>query len=89
MKTVGAFEAKTHLSRYLNEVDANGKKIIIQIRGKNIAMLSPYREYQAVQKRNKKASILEGFKEIRSSHKPGTSKSGCTPKDLIKWGRKR
>lgn len=37
--TVGAFEAKTHLSRLLDEVEA-GKRVIISRHGKPVAELS-------------------------------------------------
>lgn len=40
MKTVGAFEAKTHLGQLLQEVE-RGERIAITKRGKQIAMLVP------------------------------------------------
>ena len=39
-ETVGAFEAKTHLSRLLREA-ARGKRILITQRGKPVAALGP------------------------------------------------
>jgi prevent-host-death family protein len=39
-KTVGAFEAKTHLSRLLREVES-GQTVIITQRGKPVAELRP------------------------------------------------
>ncbi len=39
-ETVGAFEAKTHLSRLLREV-SGGKRILITQRGKPVAQLVP------------------------------------------------
>ena len=39
-KTVGAFDAKTHLSQYLQEVEA-GACIEITRRGKRVAVLAP------------------------------------------------
>lgn len=41
-ETVGAFEAKTHLSRLLREV-SGGKRILITQRGKPVAELVPPR----------------------------------------------
>jgi prevent-host-death family protein len=40
MKTVGSFEAKTHLSSLLDEV-ARGASILITKRGRPVASLSP------------------------------------------------
>ena len=40
MKTVGTFEAKTHLSELLEQV-ARGERIVITNRGKPVAMLVP------------------------------------------------
>lgn len=42
-KTVGAYEAKTHLSALLEEV-AQGERIIITRNGIPIATLTPYKE---------------------------------------------
>ena len=41
MKTVGAFEAKTHLSQLLNEVEMYNEKILIQKRGRDVAYIMP------------------------------------------------
>ncbi len=41
MRTVGAFEAKTHLSQLLDEVQRTRCEIIIQRRGKTVAKLVP------------------------------------------------
>jgi antitoxin (DNA-binding transcriptional repressor) of toxin-antitoxin stability system len=38
--TVGAFEAKTHLSKLLDAVEA-GKRVIIQRHGKSVAEMRP------------------------------------------------
>lgn len=43
MKTVGAYEAKTHLPRLLDEV-ANGEEITITKHGVAVAMLVPLPE---------------------------------------------
>jgi prevent-host-death family protein len=40
MKSVGTFEAKTHLSELIKKV-ANGERIVITKRGKPVAMLVP------------------------------------------------
>jgi prevent-host-death family protein len=43
MKQVNVYEAKTHLSQLLNEVEA-GEEIIIGRAGRPVAKLVPYRE---------------------------------------------
>jgi prevent-host-death family protein len=43
IKEIGAFEAKTHLSRLLDEVAA-GQRIYITKHGKRVAELSPVKE---------------------------------------------
>ena len=46
MKTVGAFEAKTHLSRLLQKVENDRERIIIERRGKKVAILIPFEEVE-------------------------------------------
>lgn len=45
MKQVNVYEAKTHLSRLLNEVES-GEEIVIGRAGRPVAMLVPYRKPQ-------------------------------------------
>jgi len=40
---VGAFEAKTHLSRLLRRVE-NGEEFVIQVRGRSVAWLTPFEQ---------------------------------------------
>jgi len=63
--TIGAFDAKTHLSQLLEEVQ-NGNEITITKRGKPIARLIPFRK----EKNNESIKvILETFDTIRESVK--------------------
>jgi prevent-host-death family protein len=55
MKSVGSYEAKTHLPKLLRQVE-NGESITITKRGKPIAVLSPAEEPP---KRDVKALIAE------------------------------
>ncbi len=55
MKSVGIYEAKTHLPRLLSQVE-NGETITITKRGKPVAVLSPA---QQVPQRDVKAVIAE------------------------------
>ncbi len=86
MKTIGVFEAKTHLSQLLTEVE-NDREFIIQRRGKNIAILQPYHQHKATQMKKKGEQIISAFREIRNSQKT-TGKDKLTVKELINSDRK-
>jgi len=85
MKTVGTFEAKTHLSQLLAEVEETGEEIIIQRRGKNIAVLGPCRHAEESH-REKMDRIIEGFRRIRASQTVPTTKEEI--REFIDEGRK-
>ena len=78
--TVGAYEAKTHLSELLEKVEA-GEEIIITKHGTPVAKLVPV---------EKKASVEERAAAIRRIQKLGTrlSLTGLKVKDLIAEGRR-
>lgn len=79
-KTIGAFEAKTHLSQLLNEVQ-QGEEITITKRGKPIARLIPVKEEGAKMDMEK---ILSGLDAIREG-----VKGKIDIKSIIAEGRKR
>ncbi|MFQ5713278.1 MAG: type II toxin-antitoxin system Phd/YefM family antitoxin [Candidatus Scalinduaceae bacterium] len=79
MKTVGSYEAKTHLPRLLEEV-ANGEKIIITKHGVAVAMLV---SVQSKQKQDPKVVI----QEIRS-FRQGRSLKGLSIREMIEEGRR-
>ncbi len=79
MKTVGSYEAKTHLSRLLEEVE-NGEEVVITRHGKAIARLVP--ASQRVDESRLKSVVAE-LKEFRKGH----SLNGISIKDLIEEGR--
>ena len=78
--TVGAYEAKTHLSELLEKVEA-GEEIVITKHGVPVAKLVPV---------EKKASAEERAAAIRRIQKLGTrlSLTGLKVKDLIAEGRR-
>lgn len=78
MKTVGAFEAKTHLAKLLDEVE-RGEEIVITRHGKPVARLSAAN----AQVEDLRESISR-IKEIRSRTKSGTE----SIKELIDEGRR-
>ncbi len=84
MKSVGSYEAKTHLPRLLSEVE-NGESIIITKRGKPIAVLCPAQE----QPRRDVNTVIE---ELRAFSKQHARKHGSLSvqeiKEMIEEGRR-
>lgn len=82
MRTVGAYEAKTHLSHLLEEV-AKGERIIITRHGVPVAMLMPPPELD----REKVADAIEKWRKYRAQQNI-TLGPGTTIKELIEEGRR-
>ncbi len=78
MLTVGAYEAKTKLSRLLERV-ANGERIVITKHGVPVAVLEPF---QRTQKRDPK-EVIAAIKAFRKGHRL----DGLKIRDLIEEGR--
>lgn len=78
MRTVGAFEAKTHLSRLLAEVES-GETIAISKHGRTVAYLTPAKKVDT------KAMAI---KTIRNNRKGVTLGKNLTIKSMIEEGRK-
>jgi len=79
MKTVGAFEAKTHLNKLLSRV-SNGETIRITHRGVPIARLVPDDE---TEKKDLK-KVVEEFRRIRE----GANLKGTKIRELIHEGHR-
>lgn len=79
MKTVGSYEAKTHLPRLLEEVE-QGAEIVITRHGKPVARLVPVTE-RVDELRLK--TVVEGLKRFRHGRRLGDA----TIKELIEEGR--
>jgi len=79
MKTVGAFEAKTHLNELLQKV-SKGETIRITLRGVPIAKLVPDDD-------GERKDLKEVVSEIREIRK-GASLGGLTIRELIDEGRR-
>jgi prevent-host-death family protein len=77
---VSAFDAKTHLSRLLQQVE-QGTAITITRRGKPVARLVPV---EAEQETLKAEDVLKGFKNIRRR-----AKDKVDIRKYIEEGRKR
>jgi prevent-host-death family protein len=79
MKTIGAFEAKTHLSELLNEVE-QGERFLITKHGRPVAELVPVPKRDPEQIRQ----AIEELKEFQRTHSLG----GMSVRDMIEEGRK-
>jgi len=79
MKTVGAFEAKTHLNELLQKV-SKGETIRITRRGIPVAKLVPADE-------GERKDLKEVVREIREIRKSATL-GGLTIRELINEGRR-
>jgi prevent-host-death family protein len=80
MKTIGAFEAKTHLSALLERV-SKGETITITRHGVPAARLVPVEEPA---KRIMHATLVERMRDLRARVRPDTMRV----KDMIEEGRR-
>jgi prevent-host-death family protein len=80
MKTIGSFEAKTHLAALLDRV-AEGEKITITRHGVPAAMLVPVGQTAATLPHKE---IVEGFRALRQQVKPGRR----SVRELVNEGRR-
>ncbi len=78
MRSVGAYEAKTHLSRLLDEV-AKGEIIIITKHGQPIARLVPAVE--------ESRDVAQTISELRAWRK-GLRLDGLSLRELLEEGRR-
>lgn len=80
MKTIGAFEAKTHLSALLERV-SKGETITITRHGVPAARLVPIEEPA---RRMMHATLVERMRDLRARVKPDT----ISVKEMIEEGRR-
>jgi prevent-host-death family protein len=80
MQTEGAYEAKTHLSRLLDEV-AKGETITITRHGVPVAMLVP----PADQRREDVAKLVEEWRRYRREQ--NITLGGLSIREMIEEGR--
>ena len=78
MDSVGAYEAKTHLSQLLDRVE-NGESITILRHGKPVALLRPVEEANQMTVEE----AIAGLKEFRKKHRL----DGLSIRELIDEGR--
>jgi prevent-host-death family protein len=78
--TVGAYEAKTHLSKLLEKVEA-GEEITITKHGAPVAKLVPVKKEVSAEQR---VAAIERIQKLAT----GLSLGGLKVKDLINEGRR-
>ncbi len=81
MKTIGAFEAKTHLSRLLEEV-ANGEEYVITRHGVPVARLIPSESDQRIDR----SAAVEAMREFRKREK--ITLGDLSIREMIEAGRR-
>jgi prevent-host-death family protein len=79
MRTIGAYEAKTHLPRLLDEV-ANGERITITKHGHPVAVLVPPGSAGTTDA----DAMMQRFRELRRGNRLG----GLSIRELIDEGRR-
>jgi|FLLY01.1.fsa_nt_gi prevent-host-death family protein len=79
MKTVGSYEAKTHLSKFLEEVE-NGEELVITRHGKAVARLIPFTQRVDDARLNSAVATMKEFRK-------GRHLNGLSIKELIEEGR--
>jgi prevent-host-death family protein len=83
MQTVGAYEAKTHLPKLLEQV-ARGEAITITKHGVPVALLTPVPLQSSSRHRRELASVIADLRALKHE----TSLSGLSVKELIEEGRR-
>ncbi len=83
MQTVGAYEAKTHLPKLLEQV-AMGEAITITKHGVPVALLTPIPSQRPSQQKQALASVIADLRALKRE----TSLSGLSIKGLIEEGRR-
>jgi len=81
-ETVGAFEAKTHLSELLQKVEEGGTFVITR-HGRPVARLVPIVD-TADDARQKRERVIDGMLKMRKKYSLGK----FTARELIDHGRK-
>lgn len=79
MRTIGAYEAKTHLPRLLDEVES-GDEITITKHGRPVAVLVPVR----TPRRSEIEAAIAGLRALRARQPSGAG----SLRDLVDEGRR-
>jgi antitoxin (DNA-binding transcriptional repressor) of toxin-antitoxin stability system len=87
MKRVGAFEAKTHFSQLLDDIEHRHEQVIVERRGRAVAVMSPYGDMLSRDDAEKWEWIFSELDDIIALQTP--PKPGERLEDLIEEGRER
>lgn len=79
MEPIGAYDAKTHLPRLLDEVATTGKTFVITKHGQPVARLGPVRRAS-----EQPAEVIAALRAARQ----GVRLDGLSLDDMIKEGRR-
>lgn len=83
LKTINAFDAKTHLSKLLRDVEQYNEEIVIKRHHRSIACLVPYDSHHG--EKTSALDIISAFRDIREKQ----SADSAPVKRLVADGRKR
>ena len=64
MKSIGAFDAKTHFSQLLAGIQNKDEEFLIQKRGEKVAVIMSYAKFALRQSQTHRLEILEGFRAL-------------------------
>ena len=78
MRSVGSYEAKTHLPRLLDEVEA-GASVVITKHGRPVARLVPVAGHAA-----DTVAVVASLRRLRAAHTTG----GMSVRDMVADGRR-
>ncbi|MGY6662938.1 MAG: type II toxin-antitoxin system Phd/YefM family antitoxin [Glycocaulis sp.] len=84
MKYVGVLEAKTHLSRLLDELEKTGEPITITRHGKPLADLVPSRQPR---KKVPARELVERFRALGGTIRPDPVEDALSWEELKELGR--
>ncbi|MBM4032861.1 MAG: type II toxin-antitoxin system Phd/YefM family antitoxin [Planctomycetes bacterium] len=87
MKRVGAFEAKTHFSQLLDDIEHRHERVVVERRGRPVAVMSPYEQALSRDEAEKWAWVFREPDEILASQ--GPPPPGERIQGLIEEGRER
>ncbi|HPD17804.1 MAG TPA: type II toxin-antitoxin system Phd/YefM family antitoxin [Planctomycetota bacterium] len=87
MDRIGVFDAKTHFSQLIDDVARHRRRVVIERRGRPLAIISPYEETVKRDEAEKWAWIFRELDDILASQAP--PRPGERIQDLIEEGRER
>lgn len=87
MKHVGVLEAKTQLSKLLDEIERTGEPVVITRHGKVVATLSQGAPGAAPPRKASAAELVERFRRLREAQPSDPELSGKDWSEVKELGR--